>query len=233
MTPPLTITHAVEDYLKAIYELADGDQRVSTSALAEKLNVRPASVTGMLQKLADDNQRPRLVNYERHRGVSLTPAGVKIALEVIRHHRLIELYLAEALGYPWDQVDAEAERLEHVISEDFEDKICAFLGDPTHDPHGDPIPSKDGHMQPHSRTTLSQVDAGQTARVARVRDDDPALLRYLAELGIIPDAQLTVEGIGPFDGPMHVRVGDDRKAPAHALGREVTSQVYVNLEQQD
>ena len=220
------ISHAVEDYLKSIYELGDGGGKVSTSALAEKLAISPASVTGMLQKLSDERSRPRLVNYERHRGVSLTQAGAKIALEVIRHHRLIELYLSEALGYPWDQVDAEAEKLEHVISEEFEDKISAYLGDPTHDPHGDPIPSKDGLLLPHSRTTLSEVDAGQSARVAWVRDDDPALLRYLAELGIIPDALLTVDSIAPFEGPMHIRVGD---GDAHALGREVTDQVFVDI----
>jgi DtxR family Mn-dependent transcriptional regulator len=223
------ISHAVEDYLKAIYELAEAEGKVSTSALAKKLGVMPGSVTGMLQKLAEGQEgQPLLVNYERHRGVTLTRAGRKIALEVIRHHRLIELYLSAALGYDWDQVDAEAEKLEHVISEEFEDRISAILGDPTHDPHGDPIPSKDGAMSPHSRRPLTEVDSGQTARVARVRDDDPALLRYLGELGLVPGATLTVTGRAPFNGPMHVRVdsGDDRGS--HALGREVTDQVFVD-----
>ena len=221
------ITHAVEDYLKAVYELEEDFGRAGTSALASALNVAPASVTGMLQKLAE--VQPPLVNYERHHGVTLTKAGRKIALEVIRHHRLVELYLAEALGYTWDQVDAEAERLEHAISENLEDKICALLGDPTRDPHGDPIPTKDGTVAAQSRVTLSQVDAGQTARVARVRDDDPALLRYLAELGIIPDATLTVAGRAPFEGPMHIRVGEVA-SEAHALGRTVTDQVFVDVE---
>jgi DtxR family Mn-dependent transcriptional regulator len=227
------ISHAIEDYLKAIYELAQDGGRASTSALSERLHVKPASVTGMLQKLADATEaaaeeRPVLVNYERHRGASLTPAGERIALQVIRHHRLIELYLAEALGYEWDQVHGEAEKLEHVISEEFEDRISAYLGDPKRDPHGDPIPSKDGTMDEVCRTTLSDMDAGQTGRVSRVRDDDPALLRYLAELGIVPNAAVTVDKRAPFDGPLHVRVGKGKVA-AHALGREVTDSVFVDI----
>ena len=230
---PSPITHAIEDYLKAIYELAQDGGRASTSALSERLKVKPASVTGMLQKLADPeaaraDKRPVLVDYERHRGAALTPAGEKIALQVIRHHRLIELYLAEALGYDWDQVHSEAEKLEHVISEEFEDRISAILGDPKRDPHGDPIPAKDGTMEATCRTTLTDMDAGQTGRVDRVRDDDPALLRYLAELGIVPEAAVTIDKRAPFDGPLHVRVGGG-KTPSHALGREVTDRVFVNI----
>jgi DtxR family Mn-dependent transcriptional regulator len=218
------LSHAVEDYLKAIYELEEDFGKVSTSALADKLSIAPASVTGMLQKLAEG--RPRLVNYERHHGVVLTPAGRKIALEVIRHHRLIELYLAEELGYEWDQVDAEAEKLEHVISEEFEDKIAARLGDPTVDPHGDPIPAKDGTVAAHSRLPLSEAEAGQTVRVTRVRDDDPAFLRYLAELGLCPQASLAIVEKSPFDGPMHVMVGER----SHALGKNVTDKIFVEVE---
>lgn len=223
------ISHAVEDYLKAIYELAEAAGKVSTSALAERLRVQPGSVTGMLQKLAEGQEgQPPLVNYERHKGVTLTRAGRKIALEVIRHHRLIELYLSTALGYDWDQVDAEAEKLEHVISEELEDRISAMLGHPTHDPHGDPIPAKDGSVSPLSQVPLSDVDAGQSARVARVRDDDPALLRYLGELGLVPGAMLTVTDRAPFNGPIHVRVSGGDDAPSHALGREVTDKVFVD-----
>jgi DtxR family Mn-dependent transcriptional regulator len=218
---PASLTHPEEDYLKAIYELSEDTGKVSTSALVDRLGRRPGSVTGMLQKLAD--KKPRLIDYERHHGVSLTPAGAQIALEIIRHHRLIELYLAEALGYEWDKVDAEAEKLEHVISEEFEDKISAMLGDPTVDPHGDPIPAKDGSIAPPSRLTLSEVEPGQPARVTRVRDDDPALLRYLAELGIVPEALVTVAERAPFDGPIHVTVGQHE----HALGRSVTDRVFV------
>jgi DtxR family Mn-dependent transcriptional regulator len=220
---PASLSHAEEDYLKAIYELAEDSGKVSTSALVARLGRKAGSVTGMLQKLAD--QKPRLIDSERHHGVSLTPAGAHIALEIIRHHRLIELYLAEALGYEWDKVDAEAEQLEHVISEEFEDKISAMLGDPTVDPHGDPIPAKDGSVAPLSRLTLSEVEAGQLARVARVRDDDPALLRYLAELGIVPEAVVTVAERAPFDGPIHVTIGQHQ----HALGRSVTDRVFVVL----
>ena len=217
------LSHAEEDYLKAIYELAEDAGKVSTSALVQRLDRKAGSVTGMLQQLAD--KKPRLVEYERHHGVSLTPAGTKIALEIIRHHRLIELYLAESLGYQWDKVDAEAEQLEHVISEEFEDKISAMLGDPTVDPHGDPIPAKDGSVAPPSRLTLSEAEPGQPVRVARVRDDDPALLRYLAELGIVPEAVVTVAERAPFDGPIHVIVGQHD----HALGRSVTDKVFVVL----
>lgn len=220
------LSHAVQDYLKAIYELEEQAGRASTSALAAVLKVAPASVTGMLQKLADE--RPRLVDYERHRGATLTPSGRKIALEILRHHRLLELYLAQALGYRWDEVDAEAEKLEHVISEDFEDRICALLGHPTHDPHGNAIPSKDGTVPPQATTPLTEVDAGQMARVARVCDDDPALLRYLAELGLVLDATVSVAGRAPFDGPLHVRVGEGR-ATSHALGRSVTDRVFVDI----
>ena len=216
------VSHAVEDYLKAIYELAEDTDKVSTSALTEKLGVKAPSVTGMLQKLAEGE----LVNYERHQGVTLTRKGRRVALEVIRHHRLIELYLSRALGYNWDLVDVEAEKLEHVISEEFEDRIAAFLGEPTHDPHGDPIPTKDGSVADYSRTPLTDVAAGETTRVARVSDDDPALLRYLGELGMVPGATVTVTSRAPFSGPMHVRVGGEDEA-SHALGREVTDQVFV------
>jgi DtxR family Mn-dependent transcriptional regulator len=218
------VSHAVEDYLKAIYEIDEDFGAVTTSLLAVHLNVRPASVTGMVQKLA--RAKPRLVNYESHRGVTLTPAGRKIALEVIRHHRLIELYLAQALGYEWDRVDAEAEKLEHVISEEFEDKIAALLGYPTTDPHGDPIPDKDGTVAVPSRQALSAVQPGQTVRVARVRDDDPAFLRYLAELGVTLNAVVLVADRAPFDGPLHIVVG----ARNHALGRSVTDKIFVEPE---
>ncbi|HLB45615.1 MAG TPA: metal-dependent transcriptional regulator [Anaerolineales bacterium] len=222
-----TISHTVEDYLKAIYGLQEDAGKVSTNALAEKLGVSPASVTGMVKKLAED--RPRLVDYEKHHGVTLTPAGRKIALEIIRHHRLIELYLQQALGYSWDQVDAEAEKLEHVISEDFEDRIAAILGNPARDPHGDPIPTKDGNITTPTGEPLTNLAAGRKARVARVRDDDPALLRYLAELGIIPDATVVIADKSPFDGPLHVRVGEYDDAPAYALGKQVTDNVYVEV----
>jgi DtxR family Mn-dependent transcriptional regulator len=214
------ISSNTEDYLKAIYERLEDSGRVTTSALAERLNVAPASVTEMVQKLA--RMQPPLVDYERHRGVSLTEAGRKIALEVIRHHRLIELYLAEALGYGWHEVHAEAERLEHVISEEFEDKIAAALGDPERDPHGDPIPTREGVVVEPARRMLSAVPAGETVRVARVRDQDTAFLSRLTELGLVLRAPITVVQ-APDDGPLAVAIAGQ----VHALERAITDNVFV------
>ncbi len=214
------ISSNTEDYLKAIYERLEDSGRVTTSALAERLNVAPASVTEMVQKLA--RMQPPLVDYERHRGVSLTEAGRKIALEVIRHHRLIELYLAEALGYGWHEVHAEAERLEHVISEEFEDKIAAALGDPERDPHGDPIPTREGVVVEPARRSLSAVPAGETVRVARVRDQDTAFLSRLTELGLVLRAPITVVQ-APDDGPLAVAIAGQ----VHALERAITDNVFV------
>lgn len=225
------LSEAVENYLKTIYLFRHEGQRATTTALSERLNVAPASVSGMLKKLS--MERPKLVQYTPHRGVTLTPAGEKIALEVIRHHRLIELYLHQALGYSWDQVHQEAERLEHVISEEFEDRIAEKLGNPEFDPHGDPIPSKTGKLPKTSHSRLSELTKGQSGRVRRVRDSDPTMLRYLAELGIVPDAPLTVSERAPFGGPLMVRVGTSPNAPAHALGRLVTDQVFVELDRSD
>jgi DtxR family Mn-dependent transcriptional regulator len=217
-------TSAVEDYLKAIYQLqGEGEEgRASTSSLAERLGVARASVTGMLKKLAA--WKPRLVEYARYRGVRLTPAGEKIALEVIRHHRLIESYLHEALDYSWDEVHREADRLEHVISEAFEDRIAAKLGHPETDPHGDPIPERDGSLPERDEIRLTQLPQGQAGAICRVADD-PDLLRYLAELGLKLGAKIEVTEVSPLDGPVHVRqVGAQA---THALGRKVTDRVFV------
>jgi DtxR family Mn-dependent transcriptional regulator len=156
------LSSAVEDYLKAIYEL--GERGVKTQALADALEVSPASVTGMLQKLAS----LKLVAYQKYQGVSLTPAGQRIALETLRHHRLIETYLAQALGYAWHEVHDEAEKLEHHISEDFEDRIASMLGHPTHDPHGDPIPRRDGSLPADLGWPLTDLEVGQTATITRI-----------------------------------------------------------------
>jgi DtxR family transcriptional regulator, Mn-dependent transcriptional regulator len=214
------LTSNTEDYLKAIYELLEDTGRVSTSALADRLGVAPASVTEMVQKLA--RMQPALVDYERHRGVALTEAGRKIALEVIRHHRLIELYLAEALGFGWHEVHAEAERLEHVISEEFEDRIAAALGNPVRDPHGDPIPTRDGDVAEPCRRALSAVNAGETVCVARVRDEDPGFLTRLTEIGLVLRAPITVVQ-APVDGPLAVRIAGSE----HVLERAITDSVYV------
>jgi DtxR family Mn-dependent transcriptional regulator len=178
----------MQDYMKTIYQLSRGNNRVTTNVLAERLGVTAASVTGMLKKLAD----MKLVEYEPYQGVVLTLSGQKVALEVLRHHRLMELYLTEALGYSWDRVHQEAERLEHAISPEFADKVSALLGDPQRDPHGSPIPTKDGIMAATSKVALSDVPEGRTVQVERVTDERPAVLRHLAEVGLVPGKSVTV-----------------------------------------
>ena len=222
MGAALVISPVVEDYLKAIYYLQEASAgEVSTSSLAERLGVASPSVTSMLQKLAQ--HRPKLVNYEPRGGATLAPAGRKIALEVIRHHRLIELYLSQELNYTWDEVHAEAEKLEHVISEEFEDKIAERLGAPQLDPHGDPIPTKEGALIEPSRLALLDLAVGQAARIIRVRDNDPAFLRYLTEQGIGLNARVVVTDKAPFDGPLLVTVG----AQVRTLSRMAASWIFV------
>jgi DtxR family Mn-dependent transcriptional regulator len=184
-------TQAVEDYVKAIYSLQHGtEDPVSTTALAERLEVAPASVSGMLRKLAD----LELVRHEPYRGVALTFLGRRLALEVLRHHRLLELYLAEELDMPWDQVHAEAEKLEHVLSEELEELIAAKLGNPKVDPHGDPIPGRDGSVAEPATRSLAELLPGERGRLLRVSDSDPELLRDLAERSIWPGCVLEVVG---------------------------------------
>lgn len=211
---------AIQDYLTAIYRLQQAQGRVTTSALARALGKEPGSVTGMVQKLAQHG----LVHYARHRGVRLTPTGEKIALEVLRHHRLIELYLAQALGYPWDEVHAEADRLEHVISEALEERMAAALGDPQFDPHGDPIPHKDGTLpQAGAVGRLAELEIGRPAVVSRIGEQRPALLRYLARLGLVPQAAVVVRERAPLKGPLLVEV----EGVAHAISHEVAQNVLV------
>jgi DtxR family Mn-dependent transcriptional regulator len=212
-------TQAVEDYLKTIFELQVGGSKVSTTALAERLGVAPASVTGMVKKLAE----LRLLKHEPYHGVELTDTGEKIALEVIRHHRLVESYLAEALGVSWDKVHEEADRWEHVLSEELEDLIAAKLGDPTTDPHGAPIPARDGTMPQSDLKRLSDLEPGETAIIAEVSDHDPEMLRYLGKLGLFPKATVSVVSTAPFEGPVTVKINSDE----HALGREVAGHVLV------
>ncbi len=217
------LTHAVEDYLKIIYDLTQSQGRASTTQIATALEVTPASVTGMIKKLAATC--PPLLEYQRHRGVVLTPEGEKIALEIIRHHRLLELFLYETLGYSWDEVDAEADRLEHVISEEFESRITAVLGDPTHDPHGDPIPSPDLEMPSHATLCLRELRPKQSGTIQRVRDGDAELLRFLHAHGVVPQAGFTVLAYEPFDGNLTLQI-EGRPAPV-VLGPRVTRQIFV------
>jgi DtxR family Mn-dependent transcriptional regulator len=219
------ITHVIEDYLKTIYTLTASEGRATTKQIADQLGVTPASVTNMVQKLA--LTEPPLVEYRKHRGVELTEDGEKVALEIIRHHRLLEMFLQQTLGYSWDEVHEEADRLEHVISEELEERISASLGDPEHDPHGDPIPTRDLRLPQASFVPLSQVRPGQQVVVQRVRDADPELLRYLSEQGITPEAHLTVLAYSPFDGNLQLRVEKDGEPLV--LGPSVTSQVFVEV----
>ncbi len=215
--PP--VTHAMEDYLKAVYRLRERDPQVTTQRLAEELGVTGPSVTNMVKRLHE----MRLVRHSPYRGVELTSAGEKIALEILRHHRLLELYLAETLGVPWDEVHAEAEKLEHHLSDEIEARMDSVLGHPTHDPHGDPIPSREGTVEPVAGISLAELDAGLTSRVSRVSDRDPEQLRYLGELGIKPGAVIRVVERLPFEGPIRVDVG----GAEHILGRPLASAVLM------
>ncbi len=220
------LTQSVEDYLKAIYDLTLDQGRASTSQISQRMGVTPASVTGMLKRLAAND--PPLLDYHKHRGVALTPEGESVALELIRHHRLLELYLHERLGYTWDEVHAEADRLEHVISEDFEERIAKVLGDPLHDPHGDPIPTRDLRITPDTWVRLADLRAGEQAIVQRVDDEDPRLLRYLLDIGLVPQARLRVVDYSGFDGNLSLKVaGGDNQI---VLGPRVTRQIFVELE---
>ncbi len=198
------ITPVIEDYLKAIYSLRQSGESVRTVALAAHLNVKPPTVTAMLKTLAD----LQLIRYEPYRGVELTETGEQIALEIVRHHRLIELYLVEALGFSWDEVHEEAEVLEHFISEKLEARIAAYLDNPTHDPHGDPIPALDGTLPDSSARSLADVPEESEARIARVFEQAAERLRYIAKLGLVPGARVMVTASAPFDGPISVRVND-------------------------
>jgi len=213
------LSQAIEDYLKAIHFLQLVETKVSTSSIAGRLGVAQASVTGMIKKMAE----MKLVEHSPYQGVTLTEAGEKIALEIIRHHRLLELYLAEAMGYSWDKVHDEAEKLEHVISEEFEEKIDEFLGRPTADPHGAPIPTKDGQMPVFQGFQLSQAEGGDRVIVRMVSDRDAEKLRYLGKIGLYPNSEIEVIDKAPFNGPVHIRINE----ASHHLGRELAEMILV------
>ena len=217
------LTQATEDYLKAIYELTLNGERATTNQIAEHLSVTPASVTGMLKRLAAND--PPLLEYRKHRGVALATEGERAALEIVRHHRLLELFLHETLGYPWDEVHVEADRLEHVLSEDMEERIAQVLGDPLHDPHGEPIPSRDLHLPAQSTLRLNELRTGQQAVVQHVDDDDPELLRYFQKIGLVPRACLEVLDYSSFDDNLELKV-EDRVI---VLGPKVTRHIYVEV----
>jgi DtxR family Mn-dependent transcriptional regulator len=210
------LTSAVEDYLKALFEL--GERDVKTQALAAALGVSPASVTGMLRKLSELH----LIEYEPYQGASLTSAGRKMALETIRHHRLLETYLAEALGYEWHEVHDEAEKLEHHISEDFEDRIASALGHPTHDPHGDPIPARDGRFPEDVGRPLVAWDPGTRLRITRITDQRTDVLRYLDAHGLVPGNEIVIRESAPLAGPLTL----EREGLSIAVSYELAERIH-------
>ncbi len=214
------LSSPMEDYLKTIYMLRERHgTSASTTAIAAALHVTPASVTGMIKKLAE----LKLVRHAPYQGVELTRSGEKIALEIVRHHRLLELFLMEALGYSWDEVHAEADALEHVISESFEQRMDDWLGNPVVDPHGDPIPHKDGSMTIVQERALLALQAGESAQITHISDANSDMLRYAASLGLTPTTRLTLLEVEPFGGSLRVKVGKAEKS----IGRELASQIFV------
>jgi DtxR family Mn-dependent transcriptional regulator len=210
-------TEAVEDFLKTVYRLQRQHDPVPTSLLADALGIKPPSVTEMAKKLTEHG----LLNYEKYKGIRLTEPGRRIALEVIRHHRLLELYLTQALGYTWDEVHAEADRLEHVISEQFESRIAATLGHPHHDPHGDPIPALDGTLPAQASTLLVDAPLNIPHIVRQITNQSPEMLRYLANLGLIPGTQVTVTARAPFNGPIHLLIEGSETVITHDVAAHI------------
>ncbi len=212
------------DCLKLIQSMQERGQKVSTSAISERLGVSDATATMMFKDFAAAGW----VEHTPYRGVRLTPLGERKAMEVIRHHRLLELYLARELGYSWDKVHAEADRLEHVISEEFEDKLDELLGHPTVDPHGDPIPRKDGTLAPRQGRTLVQLEDGETAQILRISDQNSEKLCYLGQLGLYPEVRVQLVGRAPFGGPLSIRVGEGTEQVEHMLGAELAADIVVS-----
>ncbi|HSK17305.1 MAG TPA: metal-dependent transcriptional regulator [Gaiellaceae bacterium] len=213
------LSAAIQDYLKEIYKLQSEGTKPTTTAIARRMGVAPSSATSMLKKLAALG----LADHSPYRGVELSEAGTKIALEVVRHHRLLEQYLAETLGLPIDAVHAEADRLEHVISEELEARIDEALGFPTHDPHGDPIPDAGLRVEARALRSLDALEPGQEATVKRVPDGDSALLRYLAGLRLVPGGRVTMKRSEPFHGPLTVVVDGSE----HVISRELAMQIGI------
>ena len=209
---------AIEDYLRTIYQLAQSQSPVTTSRIASARQVRPSSVTQMMKRLSGQG----LVHYTKHYGVTLTGSGRAKALEMLRRHRLVELYLVNELGFGWDEVHDEADRLEHVISPALEERMAVVLGRPKFDPHGQPIPSKDGVIVALETELLTAVAEGSRVTVARVAEDSNGeLLGYLAGLGIMPGAELSVVATAPFDGPLTIKIGNKQKVVGHKAAEKV------------
>lgn len=203
--PEQMYSEAIEDFLKTVYLLQQEQERVQTSVLAEMLHITAPSTTEMAKKLAKAN----LVVHEPYRGIRLTPAGERVALEMVRNHRLLELFLVRALGYTWDEVHEEAERLEHAVSDRLIHRIAEYLGNPRYDPHGDPIPGPEGDISRRDLTPLVHWPRGEKGVVARLSDQTPEILRYLAEKGLVLEAQVEVMATDPFDGPLMLLVNGE------------------------
>jgi DtxR family Mn-dependent transcriptional regulator len=221
--PVATLTGPVEDYLKAIYDLERVGEPATTNDIALQLRVSAASVSGMVRRLADQG----LITHEPYRGVRLTSDGRHAALRTLRRHRILECYLTEVLGYPWDRVHDEAERLEHAASEELIERMAAALGDPVQDPHGAPIPTRDGRVEESTLRSLAEMGQGDRVRVRRMQDEDAERLRYLAELGIRPGALVRVLDKAPFDGPITLWVDDAAGGATRAIGVALADQVFV------
>lgn len=217
------LTGPVEDYLKVIYDLERVGAPAATNDIAERLAISPASVSGMVRRLADQG----LITHEPYRGVRLTSGGRRAALRTLRRHRILECYLTEVLGYPWDSVHDEAERLEHAASEELIERMAAALGNPVQDPHGAPIPTRDGRVEERKLHSLAEMAQGDRLRVRRVQDEDAERLRYLAELGIRPGALLRVLDKAPFDGPITLWIDDGGGGTSRAVGVALAEQVFV------
>ncbi len=213
------ITPAMEDYLKAVYRLGSDGGAVTTQRLADELGISGPSVTNMVKRLDE----LKMLEHTRYHGVVLTKAGERVALEVLRHHRLLEVYLAETLGYPWDEVHEEAERLEHLLSDKLEQSIDRALGHPTFDPHGAPIPTADGEMPALSNRRLSDLGLGEVATVEQVSDRNPEQLRYLGTLGLVPGTRVELRERLPFEGPFRLLIGTEE----HVIGAPLARMVYV------
>lgn len=220
-----TYSEAIEDFLKAIYLLQQEHDRVQTSMLAEALHITAPSTTEMAKKLAKAN----LVIHEPYRGIRLTPGGERIALEIVRNHRLLELFLVETLGCGWDEVHVEAERLEHAVSDHLIERIAEYLGHPRYDPHGDPIPDHHGIIRRRALTPLSEWGLKQPGIVARLRDQSPDVLRYLAEKGLVVGARIEVIATDPFDGPITIIAAGQQ----HVIGVKVAQQVLMAADDAD